>query len=167
MSKLILRTPRLLLREFESGDMHFILRLLNSPGWLAFIGDRNVHTAEDAHDYLANGPQKSYAQNGFGLWAVEETASGELTGMCGLIRRDTLEDVDIGFAFLPEYEGKGFAFEAASATLVFAKSTLQLPRVVAITVPGNRRSIRLLEKTGMRFEKMIRMGEEDLMLFST
>ena len=166
MSKTILRTPRLLLREFESGDVNFILRLLNSPGWLQFIGDRNVRTAEDAYDYLANGPQKSYAQNGFGLWGVEDAATGNLIGMCGLIRRNTLEDVDIGFAFLPEYEGKGYAFEIASAVLLFAKMNLQLQRIVAITVPENRRSVRLLEKLGMKFEKMIRMGEEDLMLFA-
>jgi len=162
----ILETARLALREFTLQDAAFIIELVNTPGWIAFIGDRNIHTREAAEAYLANGPLKSYANNGFGLSLVALKESGVPIGMCGLIKRDTLEHVDIGFAFLPAFEGNGYGYEIASATLQYARETLQLPKIVAITVPYNERSIRLLEKIGLVFDKkIIPPGDDEELLY--
>lgn len=163
----ILQTTRLTLREFTYDDTDFIQHLVNTPEWLQFIGERNVKSEEDAIAYLDNGPLKSYAENGFGLWLVELTESGIPIGMCGLIRRETLDHVDIGFAMLPDYAGKGYGFEIASATLLYAVSELKLKTVLAITAPLNVASIKLLTKTGLRFVKTIQSDGETLLLFST
>lgn len=158
-------TERLLLNEFAETDTAFILELLNTKGWIEFIGDRGIKSEEDARNYLVNGPMASYAKNGFGLWRVDLKSTGGAIGMCGLIKRDTLEDIDIGFAFLPEFSGQGFAFEAAQACMDYAKEKLELKRVVAITVPSNQSSIRLLEKLGLQFEKEIQEKDEKLFLY--
>ena len=165
---IILETDRLILREFNTDDATFILILLNNPTWLQFIGDRNVKTLEDAQNYLLNGPIKSYRENGFGLSMVEIKNGNIPIGMCGLIKREALEHVDIGFALLPEYAGVGYAYEIASATMAYAKKSLRLDHIVAITSPANTRSISLLSKIGLYFEKMTRLAddEEELMLFS-
>ena len=165
---IILETDRLILREFNTDDAAFILSLLNNPSWLQYIGDRNVKTMEDAHNYLLNGPMKSYHENGFGLSMVEIKESHIPIGMCGLIKRETLEHVDIGFALLPEYAGNGYAFEIASATMSYANNNLGLEDIVAITSADNEHSIRLLNKIGLGFEKMIKLAqdEENLMLFT-
>ena len=164
----ILRTERLQLRRFCFDDSEFIISLLNSEGWLKYIGDRNVKTKEQGKNYLKNGPLKSYEQNGFGLSMVE-TKDGRPIGMCGLIKRDYLKRPDIGFAFLPEYSSMGYGFEIASAVLVHARNQLNLPIILAITVPNNVKSIGLLEKVGLRFVKSFRTepGAEELMLYST
>lgn len=164
----VFQTQRLTLREFTFDDTEFILKLLNDPSFIRFIGDRNVRSVEDARKYL-KGPMVSYERNSFGLWAVEDKASRTLLGMCGLIKRDTLPDVDIGYAFLPEFHSQGYAFEAANASMGYAKETLKLPRILAIVSPQNERSIRLLEKLGMKFERMFTMPNEDeeLKLFTT
>lgn len=164
----ILETERLVLRQFELTDAKFIVELVNSPGWLEFIGDRNIRTEEAAINYLQNGPIKSYRDNGFGLCMVELKDRTPI-GMCGILRRDTLENPDIGFSFLPEFTGSGYAFEIASATINYAKDNLNLKTILAITVPTNRRSIRLLEKLGLKFIKTIctPVDNEELMLFST
>ena len=150
-------------------DTEFIIQLLNSPGWLKFIGDRNVKTEDDAKAYLENGPLTSYRENGFGLYLVERKEDHQPIGMCGILRRSTLENPDIGFAFLPEFNSKGYAFEIASETLTFARKKLKLPTVYAITVPNNERSIKLLEKIGLQFVKTIQLpgGSEELQLYST
>ena len=165
---MILETPRLVLREFTHGDDAFVLRLLNEPSWLRFIGDRGVRTLEDARRYLDDGPCRSYATNGFGLWCVAPREGGAPLGMCGLIRRDTLPDVDVGFAFLPEAWGRGYAGEAAAAVLDHARDALRLRRILAITDPENAASIRVLERVGMRREGTIRMPGEaiDLLLYA-
>src|ERR1700694_1684577 len=121
--KLIAETERLRLREFAAGDAQFIVELLNSPGWLEFIGDRHIRTEEQAREYLVQGPVKSYQENGFGLSLVE-TKDGVPVGMCGLIKRPALEHADIGFAFLPQFMGRGYAFEIASATMDYARNVL-------------------------------------------
>jgi RimJ/RimL family protein N-acetyltransferase len=164
----IIDTERLLLREFTIDDAAFILELLNSPGWLQYIGDRNIKTFEDASQYLLNGPMKSYDQNGFGLSMVEIKEGNIPIGMCGLIKRETLEHIDIGFAFLPQYSGKGYAHEIAIATIEHARNNLKISKIVAITTQGNHNSIRLLNKIGLKFEKNIRFAdeEEELMLFT-
>src|SRR5215217_8465823 len=145
-----LETQRLILRQFTTEDASFILQLVNSPGWLKYIGDRNIKTLEQAENYLHNGPMKSYKLNGFGLSLVELKNEKTPVGMCGIIRRD-LDHPDIGFAFLPEFTGKGLAFEIANATMKWATEELKLPVIYAITVPGNASSIKLLEKIGMTF----------------
>lgn len=165
---ILLETDRLILREFTTDDAAFILLLLNNPTWLQYIGDRNVKTIDDAHNYLLNGPMKSYEVNGFGLSMVEMKHDRTPIGMCGLIKRETLEHADIGFALLPEYAGAGYAYEIAIATMRYAKDKLGLDPIVAITSVDNTRSISLLKKIGLNFEKMIMFdASEELMLFST
>jgi RimJ/RimL family protein N-acetyltransferase len=133
---------------------------VNDPSWLRFIGNKDVRTLDDAQRYIVNGPAKMYARFGFGLWAVELKERGMPVGMCGLIKRDTLEDVDIGFAFLSAHRGNGFAFEAAFATASYGWSTLGLTRIVAITSPDNVASARLLAKLGFRLERTTRLAGE-------
>jgi RimJ/RimL family protein N-acetyltransferase len=166
---IILETDRLILREFTIYDARFIVDLLNSPGWLEFIGDRNVRTEEQADNYLLNVPLRSYHENGFGLYMVELKSGNTPAGMCGLLKRDYLEHHDIGFAFLPEYTGKGYAFEIVSALISYAKQTLSIPTLLAITLPGNTKSIRLLERVGLQFVRMVvpPQGQEELMVFGS
>jgi RimJ/RimL family protein N-acetyltransferase len=158
----ILETERLLLRQFSAEDAEFILQLLNEPSWIQNIGDRGVRTLDDARAYISNGPVTSYAKNGFGLYLVVLKETNESIGMCGLIKRDTLEDVDIGYAFLPKFWGKGYAVESALAVKDYAKDGIGLKRLVAITDPANKGSIRVLEKIGLRFERMVRLSADDI-----
>ncbi|HET7451427.1 MAG TPA: GNAT family N-acetyltransferase [Thermoanaerobaculia bacterium] len=162
-----METARLRLRRLHTRDASFILRLVNDPDWLRYIGDRGVRTAADAEHYIETGPIAMYARHGFGLFAVERKDVPGPIGMCGLLRRDILPDVDIGFAFLPEFRGVGYAAESAAAVLAWAREVVGVPRVVAITAPGNLRSQALLAKIGLHFEKNIRLpGEaEDVALF--
>lgn len=145
-ASLILKTDRLTIRKLALHDASFILELVNSPGWLRYIGDRNVHSIEDAKNYLMNGPLKSYQDNGFGLWKVE--LRDKPIGMCGILKRPDLELPDLGFALLPAYHGMGYANEATAATLSYARDELQLTQVSAIVQPNNARSIALLKKNG-------------------
>ena len=165
----ILETERLLLRQFTTDDAQCIFELLNEPSWIQNIGDRNIRTMEDACSYIVNGPVASYAKNGFGLYLVTLKETNESIGMCGLIKRDSLEDVDIGYALLPKYWSKGYAVEAARATKAYAKDVIGLKRIVAIVDPANEGSIRVLEKIGLRYEKMVRLSADDieLKLFGT
>ena len=160
----ILETERLLLRQFSTDDADFIFRLLNEPSFIQNIGDRGVRSLEDARSYILRVPVASYEQNGFGLYLVILKETGTPIGMCGLIKRNELEDVDIGYAFLPEYWSKGYAIEAALAVKEYARDVIGLKRLVAITDPENQASIRVLEKIGLRFERMIRLSEEDIEL---
>jgi RimJ/RimL family protein N-acetyltransferase len=148
---MILETERLRLRQFEQTDAAFIIELVNSPGWLEYIGDRNIGTEEQARVYLENGPIRSYRVNGYGLWLVERIEDEKPIGMCGIINRPMMENPDIGFAFLPSFMGVGYAYEIAKATLDFANYQLNIPIISAITVPKNARSIRLIEKLGLTF----------------
>jgi len=164
----VLETPRLVLRRLTAADAGFILRLLNEPSWLRFIGDRGVRTLGDARAYIERGPAASYERFGFGFYLVELKEGAAAAGICGLVKREALEDVDIGFAFLPEFWGRGYAHEAAAAVMVYAERVVGLRRVAAITAPDNRSSIRLLEKLGMSFERMIRLpgDDEEIKLFA-
>ncbi len=154
----VLETPRLILRQLDAGDAAFILELLNDPTWLQFIGDRGVRNLDDARAYIQNGPAASYAKHGFGLWLVQPKAEEEPVGICGLLKRETLEDVDLGFAFLQRFQGKGYGVESATATLEYGRDRLGLKRIVAVTQSGNAGSIRVLEKLGLRFEKMVQLS---------
>jgi RimJ/RimL family protein N-acetyltransferase len=149
---LVAETQRLRLHRLDAADAAFILQLVNEPSWLEFIGDKGVRTLDNARAYIANGPVAMYASHGHGLYRVDLAHSGEAIGLCGLIKRDTLADVDIGYAFLPAHWGHGYAEEATRATLSHAH-TLGLKRIVAIVTPTNARSIRLLEKIGLRYDR--------------
>jgi RimJ/RimL family protein N-acetyltransferase len=158
----ILETPRVILRELHHDDAPFIVDLVNTPSWLRFIGDRGVHNTVDAINYLDNGPINSYLKNGFGLWLIVLKVEDKPVGMCGLIQRIGLDDIDIGFALLPEYEGHGIGYEAAAATLQYGLEELNIPRIVAITDPENVASINLIQKIGMKAEGTVRLPGEDL-----
>jgi RimJ/RimL family protein N-acetyltransferase len=158
----LIKSKRLTLRPFNLNDAEFIIDLVNQPSFIQNIRDVGVRTVADAEKYLENGPISSYTKNGFGLLAVTLNDTGQPIGMCGLIKRDTLEDVDIGYAFLPDFWGRGYAVEAAQAVMNHAKEVLGLKRVVAIVDPVNAGSIRVLEKIGMAFEKMVRLSEDDI-----
>jgi RimJ/RimL family protein N-acetyltransferase len=165
----VLRTARLRLRWFEPGaqaDQRFIIELVNDPDWLAHIGQRNVSTCEQAEAFLREGPRGMCERLGFGLYLVERLADGAPVGMCGLIKRDWLPDIDIGYAFLPAARGQGFAREAARAVLAWAQQQLALARVVAIVTPTNRPSLALLEQLGFADEGEVRLppGNEALRL---
>jgi ribosomal-protein-alanine N-acetyltransferase len=157
----VLETERLVLRRLSADDAPFVLELVNDPAWLRFIGDRGVRNIEDAREYIRKGPEESYAKLGFGLYRVEEKGHGVAAGICGLLKRETLEDVDLGFAFLPAFRGRGYAREAAAGVLALARGSFRLARVVAVTDPANEKSIRVLEGLGFRFERMTRLSAND------
>jgi [ribosomal protein S5]-alanine N-acetyltransferase len=159
-----LETERLILRQFSPADASLILELLNEPSFIQNIGDRGVRTLADAERYIETGPAASYARNGFGLYLVQLKESNESIGMCGLIKQDALEDVDVGYAFLPRYWSRGYAIESVLALLEYAKSIIRLKRVVAIVDPSNQGSVRVLEKAGFRLEKMVRLSADDIEL---
>jgi len=163
----VLETARLTLRRLTEDDDDFILALVNDPSFIRFIGDRGVRTLEDARAYIRNGPAASYDTFGFGLFLTALRTDGTPIGICGLLKRGSLDDVDVGFAFLPPYCGQGYAFEAASAVLAYGRETWGLSRIVAVVQPDNAASIRLLEKLGMRFERMVTLNETgpELQLF--
>jgi len=160
----ILETERLVLQEFSIDDAEFILSLLNTPGWLKYIGDKNVRSVEYAVDYLEEGPIKSYKENGFGLWLTLLKNNNTPIGMCGLIKRESLDNIDIGFALLPEYSKLGYGYEIAQATINYAKHDLGIDKVVAITDSNNVPSIKLLNKLGLQFEKKLKLSENDIVL---
>ena len=161
-------TERLIIRELSVSDSPFILELVNTPTWLKFIGDRGVKNLDDAKSYLKKGPLKSYDDNGFGLYWVGLRDSNVPIGMCGLIKRADFDSPDIGFAFLPEYEGKGYGYESASAVLDYCKTEFQVKRIIGITLEANTASVRLLEKLGLSFEKkfIYEKTKEELMLYA-
>ena len=163
-SKVVCETGRLTLRRLDDGDAAFILRLVNDADWLRYIGDRNVNSLDDARNYIQTGPVEMYARMGYGLYAVVLADGGEPAGLCGLIKRDSLEHADLGFAFLPEYRGRGYALEAARATLDYAKNVLGLPRILAVTTLDNEASGRLLTKLGFRLDRSIRLEPADVEL---
>ena len=153
-----------MLRHLSIDDAPFMLELMNEPSYIRFIGDRKIRSVEGARIAIMNGPIASYARNGFGLYLVELKDGGESIGICGLIKRDTLENVDIGYAFLPKFWLKGYAIEAAMAVKEYARNVIGLKRIVGITDPENAGSIRVLERIGMTFEKMVKLSEDDIEL---
>jgi RimJ/RimL family protein N-acetyltransferase len=164
---LVFSTQRMSIRHFELTDAAFIFELLNSPAWLQFIGNRNIDSIATAEHYIQKRLMANY-QQGFGMYAVETKAEQIPIGMCGFIKREELPQPDIGFAFLPTYEGKGYAFEAAHATLNYGKTILGIQTVFAVISEGNEKSVKLTEKLGLQFRKMIHLqGDgEALKLFS-
>jgi RimJ/RimL family protein N-acetyltransferase len=165
----VAETKRLILRHFRIEDGEFIVRLLNESAFKKFIGDKGVRTVDDAKTYLVDGPLDSYDRFGYGLNVVELKESGKPVGMCGLVRRVSLDDADIGYAFLEQYRSNGYAVESANAIMKHARDTLGLQRIVAIVAPENYSSLRLLEKIGLTFERTIRLTDagEELQLFAS
>jgi RimJ/RimL family protein N-acetyltransferase len=159
---------RVVLRRLTLADAPFILELLNDPDFIANIADRHVRTLEDAERYLVAGPLEMYDRLGYGLWCVELRTTGTPIGICGLLKRDWLEDVDLGFALLPDFRARGYALDAARIALARASEVYAVPRVVAIVSRGNERSERLLAKLGMAFEKMVQPapGAPEIQLFA-
>jgi RimJ/RimL family protein N-acetyltransferase len=157
----VLTTERLVLRHATIADDRFMFELVNDPDFIRNIGDRGVRTLADAERYVLNGPIASYEKHGFGMYVVVLRDTGTPIGLCGFVKRDWLPDVDIGFAFLPQYRSQGYALESASAVKTYGREVLGLRRIVAIVSPSNADSIRLLEKIGLRFESMVRPENED------
>ncbi len=164
----IFETDRLILREIVETDAEFILDLLNQPSFIKYIGDRNVRTIAQSSEFIESRFRESYKQFGYGLWAVELKETGEAIGICGFVKRDSLPEADIGFALLPQFERKGYAFESAAATLEYGEEKLNFKRVLAITSKDNFASGGLLEKLGFAFERFIKMTDdgEEIKIFS-
>src|SRR5437660_4970136 len=152
----VLETDRLALRRLAVEDAEFIFDLLNQPSFLQFIGDKGVRTIGDARNYILSGPIASYERFGFGLYLAELKQAQAPIGICGLLKRETLDDVDVGFAFLPQYWKQGYAFESASAVLAYGRDVLGLDRIVAITSPNNEESIKVHSKSGRKLERVYR-----------
>jgi RimJ/RimL family protein N-acetyltransferase len=153
----IIESERLVLRELVLNDAPFILQLVNEASFMRFIGDKGVRTLADARDYIDKGPRDSYRRFGFGLYLTSLRDSGIAVGICGLVKRETLADVDVGFAFLPQHRSKGYATESAAAVLAHARQALRLDRVVAITSLDNHASVAVLEKIGLVFERRVKL----------
>lgn len=167
---IVLETERLRLRHLDpESDAEFIMRLANEPPFLHYIGDKGLRTPADARRYIADGPAKSYETNGYGLYKVELKSDATPVGMCGLVKRDTLPDADVGFAFLEKHWGQGYAYESAAAVMRYAKETLGIKRVLAITTPDNAASGKLLNKIGLRFDRLIKLTPDasEVKLFTT
>ena len=165
----VITTERLLLRKYTLQDAPFIFELMNSEGWLKYIGNRNIHSLMDAEKYIEKHYLSSYDINGFGAYIVELMETGESIGSSGLYKREQFEYPDIGFAFLPQFFHKGYAFEAARATMDFARNTLNIETILGITLPTNLSSIKLLNKLGLRAVSKVNLNgdNEELLLFST
>ncbi len=165
----IAETQRLIITKITLEDAPFFVELMNTPHWLKYIGDRNIKTVQDAEENLKKGILKSYKEHGYGFYKLLlKEENNKTIGVAGLIKRKELEDTDIGFGFLPEYEGKGFGFEASVEIMKLAEHTFKLKRVLAITNPTNKNSIKLLEKLGLTYQKAINPFEEEkeLLLFA-
>jgi [ribosomal protein S5]-alanine N-acetyltransferase len=152
----VVETARVRLRELEAADAPFILELLTDPDFRANVGDRGVHDLDSARRYAEESAGASYRTHGFGLWLIERKADTRPLGLCGLLRRDSHPDAELGFALLPHARGQGYALEAAAATLEVARARFGIERLVAITAPANAASMRLLERLAFRYERMVR-----------
>lgn len=157
----VAETERLRVRWLDAGDSAFILELVNEPSWIQFIGDKGVKTLQDALRYIENGPVAMYKRVGFGLYMVELKEGGQPIGICGLIKRDGLNDVDLGFAFRPSFWRNGYAFESAAAVMGYGRTALGLRRIVAILSRDNHRSSKLLERLGFSFEGTVKLHQDD------
>ena len=153
-------TERLTLRHLESSDAGFMLALLNDPSFLHNIGDRGVRTVDEARAYITTGPVSKYRHGGFGMYRIGVRANDQPAGICTLLQRETLEHPDLGFALLPEFRSRGFAYESSAAMIAYARDVLSLVRLVAIAAPGNEASARLLRKLGFAAEHTVRLSED-------
>ena len=157
----VVETERLILRKMTPADAPFMLETLNEPSFIRNVADRGVRTVDDAADYIRTKMLPSYEQSGFGFYIVELKKSGTPIGVCGIVKRETMEDVDIGYSLLDRFAGNGYAYEAAAAVMEYGRTTHGLQRIVGVTSPDNHRSIKLLEKLGLRYEKMVQLPNFD------
>jgi len=164
----IIETERILLQEANLEDAAFIFELVNSPGWLEFISDKGLKTLADAEEYIKSRLISSYQKYNLGLYKMVLKESNKAIGLCGLISRPSLPNVDIGFAILPEYGGNGYTFEAGKAVMEYGASQLGFKTILGTTAPDNIKSQKLLEKLGLRLVETIQMGdyEGDTLLYS-
>lgn len=160
---MITQTERLTLRELQLSDAAFALRLYNEQSFLKHIGDKGVRTVEDAEKNLQQGAIASYSQHGYGMWLVENK-QGQAIGLCGLIKRDFLAETDLGYAYLPEFFGQGYAYEAATAVLAYAAERTALKTIVAIVSPDNLASKSLLEKLGFTQDGQVLVPDKNEMV---
>lgn len=166
MESKILETERLILRKLTLDDAAFFLELMNEPDFIKNVADRGLRTEEDAARYLSEKVLPTYERFGFGSYHVELKESKTAIGICGLLKRDTLDDADIGFSILQRFGGNGYAYEAAVAVLNYGRAVLGLGHICGVTAPGNRTSIHLLEKLGLKFQRKIHLpgyGAESLL----
>lgn len=164
----LIDTDRLSIRHIKVEDFNFIFRLLNDPSWIKYIGDKGIKTEDDAKNYIQTGPLQMYKNFGFGLYLVTLKETAVPIGLCGLIKRPSLENIDLGYAFLPDYTGKGYAFEATKAVLQYGKEKLTIDKIVAITTIDNFSSEKVLLKLGFTFDSLIKEKNdaEELKLFT-
>jgi [ribosomal protein S5]-alanine N-acetyltransferase len=164
----LIDTNRLVIRNITEQDFHFIFRLLNEPSWIKYIGDKGIKTEDDAKNYIRTGPLQMYKDFGFGLFLVTLKENSVPIGLCGLIKRPSLENIDLGYAFLPEYTGKGYAFEATKAVIQYGKEQLSIDKIVAITTIDNLNSEKVLLKLGFSFDSLIKENNasEELKFFT-
>jgi RimJ/RimL family protein N-acetyltransferase len=158
---MIVETQRLILREITVEDAEFVLRLVSEPSFVSNIGDKGLRSIEDAERFILDGYWTNQERPGYGMFLAELKDRGIPIGCCGLLYRKVLDVTDIGFAFLPEYWNRGFAYEAAQAILEYGHSTLGIAKIVGLTSADNLGSIKLLKKLGMKFEKNVKMSDDD------
>ncbi|MBV6324830.1 GNAT family N-acetyltransferase [Duganella violaceipulchra] len=150
----ILDTERLTLRTIGVDDAAFYYELVNDPTWLEFIGDKGIRSIEGARDAILEGPCAMQERLGHSLYVMERKSDGVALGLCGLIKRDGLDDVDIGYAIRPAWFGQGYTYEAAVAVVAYARDQLRMKRLLGLTAPANLNSIRLLQKLGLAFVEL-------------
>jgi RimJ/RimL family protein N-acetyltransferase len=160
VTDVVLETERLQLRRLTLDDAAFLIEVFNDPAFKRFVGDRNIHTVDQARAFIEKGPFESYRRFGFGHYIVRLNGSGRPIGICGYVKRDALQDVDIGFSLLPPFRSQGYAFEAASAMMAYGRDTLGFRRIVAIASPDNDASIRLLGRLGLTFEGRVKLSAD-------
>ena len=158
---IIIETNRLRLRELTTNDAEFVFHLVNEPSFLSNIGDKGVRNLDDAVKFILSGPWTNQKKPGYGQFLIELSGNGQPIGVCGLLYRDNLEVTDIGFALMPTYHGRGYASEAAAAVMEYGYSTLGIDRIVGLTSEENQPSIRILEKLGMKFKRIVKMSDND------
>ena len=164
----VISTDRLLINRITLDDAGFILKLMNDKDWIQNIGDRGIRTIEETEEYIRTRFLKAYDESGFGFYSLILKSDQQIIGIAGLVDREGIDHIDIGYGMLPEFRGKGYAFEATKAIYDYAYEELKLKKIVAIVNPDNTSSIKLLSKLGLEFERMIRFPDEeiDIMLFS-
>jgi [ribosomal protein S5]-alanine N-acetyltransferase len=164
---LLTQTQRLRIREFtlNEKDVQFVLTILNTPGWLQFIGDRNIRTKEQAREYIQIKFLDNYSNRHYNMYAMDLKETGVTVGMCGLVRRDYLEHTDIGYALLPEYFGQGYASEAAAAMVTYANDVLKEETLLAVVTPDNKSSKAVLQKLHFDFVQEIINENETLHVY--
>lgn len=154
-------TKRTTLKKLENEDRLFILELLNTDGWIKFIGDRNIQNEEDALEYI----EKINSNSAITYWVVHLNENANKLGIITLIKREHFDFYDIGFAFLPQFENNGYAYEASDAVLNFIIESTDLKTILATTILENKSSIKLIEKLGLSYYKSVNDNNNELSVY--